>query len=395
MIHLSMRAPICLVLSFASIALCCAQEERAALQLRWIDRAIETTLAVVSNPDIVDHDKEYSIGMASHAVGLIGSVAKAREMLDKPGLEAGSKMREQFLLGLADGLASSDHVDEALEFAEMIENESLQGVALYLTPIRQSQRGDFAKAEKLLDRIPLEHHRDRAIDQICQEYLKVNRLEDARRLSSSLSDPELLATTEKKIEQHSKRPLIRDGGYVEYKVSEFSNRASASELEFLEPYFRAEVALELKDLPRFESESKRAKKLVESIDSNDGSLMILGRLMYRAGKKDDAKELYLMLLRNYSLKTEMLDFNIMLFGSGKPSDAHITADCLTTDQAKPLLERLLKHQSAQLVAAPLFGAVVSQKKPDWAEQMYQSTTDIKLKASLACCCVISLAEWTP
>ncbi len=387
--------PICLVLSFASTALPCIQEERVELQQRWIDRAIETTLAVVSNPDIVDHDKEYSIGMTSLALGQIGSVAKAREMLDKPGLEAGSKMREQFLLGLADGLASSDHVDEALEFAEMIENENLQGTALYLTPIRQSQRGDFADAEKLLDRIPLEHHRDRAIDQICHEYLKVNRLDDARRLCASLSDPELFATTEKKIEQHSEQPLIRDGGYVEYKVSELSKRASAAELEFLEPYFRAEVALELKDMPRFESESKRAKKLVENMDFNDGSLMMLGRLMYQAGKKDDAKELYLMLLRNYSVKTEMLDFNIMLFGSGKPSDAYIIADCLTKDQAKPLLERLLKLQSAQLVAAPLFGAVVSLKNPDWVEQMYQSTTDIKLKASLACCCVISLAESTP
>ena len=387
--------PICLVLSFASTALPCIQEERVELQQRWIDRAIETTLAVVSNPDIVDHEKEYSIGMTSHALGQIGSVAKAREMLDKPGLEVGSNMREQFLLGLADGLASSDHVDEAYVFAEMLENVNLRGTALYLTPIRQSQRGDFADAEKLLDRIPLEHHRDRAIDQICQEYLKVNRPDDARRLCASLSDPELLATTEKKIEQHSKRPLIRDGGYVEYKVSELSKRASASELEFLEPYFRAEVALVLKDLPRFESESKRAKKLVESMDSNDGSLMMLGRLMYQAGKKDDAKELYLMLLRNYSVKTEMLDFNIMLFGSGKPSDAYIIADCLTKDQAKPLLERLLKLQSAQLVAAPLFGAVVSLKNPDWVEQMYQSTTDIKLKASLACCCVISLAESTP
>lgn len=384
-----------LVLSLASTSLCIAQEGRAVLQQRWIDRAIETTLAVVSDPDIVEHDKEYSVCMTSQALGLIGCVGKAREMLSKPVLEAGSKLREQFLLGLADGLASSDHVDEAHEFAEILENENMRGVALYITPIRQSQRGDFADAEKLLDRIPLEHHRDRAIDQICQEYLKVNRLDDARLLCASLSDPELLATIEKKIEQHSKQPLIRDGGYVEYKVSEFSKRASAAELEFLEPYLRAEVALELKDMPRFESESRRAKRLVENMDSNDGSLMMLGRLMYRAGKKDDAKELYLMLLRNYSVKTEMLDFNIMLFGSGKPSDAHITADCLTTDQAKPLLERLLKHQSAQLVAAPLFGAVVSQKNPDWAEQMYQSTTDIKLKASLACCCVISLAELMP
>lgn len=386
---------ICLVLFLASTALCSAQEERAVLQQRWIDRAIETTLAVVSNPDVADYETEYSVGMTSQALGLIGCVGKAREMLDKPGLEAGSKLREQFVLGLADGLAASDHVDEAYVFTEMLENVNLRGTALYLTPIRQSQRGDFADAEKLLDRIPLEHHRDRAIDQICQEYLKVNRLDDARRLCASLSDHELLTATEKKIEQYCKQPWIRDGGYVEYKVSELSKRASADELEFLEPYFRAQVALELQDMPRFESESKRAKRLVEGMESNDGSLMMLGRLMYQAGKKDDAKELYLMLLRNYSVKTEMLDFNIMLFGSGKPSDAHITADCLTTDQAQPLLERLLKHQSAQLVAAPLFGAVVSLKNPEWAEQMYQSTTDPKLKSSLACWCVISLAESTP
>lgn len=390
-----MSFAICLVLSLASTALCCLQEERVELQQRWIDRAIETTLSVVSNPDVEDYEKEYSIGMTSLALGQIGSFAKARGMLDKPGLEVGSKLREQFLLGLADGLASSDHVDEAYVFAEMLENVNLRGTALYLTPIRQSQRGDFADAEKLLDRIPLEHHRDRAIDQICEEYLKVNRLADARRLCSSLSDPELLATTEKKIEQHSKQPLVRDGGYVEYKVSELSKHASASELEFLEPYFRAEVALELKDLPRFESESKRAKKLVESMDSNDGSLLMLARLMYRAGKKDDAKELYLMLFRNYSKADQMFDFNIMLFGSGKPSDAYIIADCLTTEQTKPVLERMLKLKSAKSVAAPLFGAVVSLKNPDWAEQMYQATTDIKLKASLACWCVISLAESTP
>jgi hypothetical protein len=57
-----------------------------------------------------------------------------------------------------------------------------------------------------------------------------------------------------------------------------------------------------------------------------------------------------------------------------------------------VIEGLLKLKSATLVAAPLFGAVVVRKKPSWADEVFENTTDIKVKAALACNCLIELAK---
>ncbi len=388
----SMFLVISLVVGTHLVAPCSQQEESAKLSQRWIDRTVDTMLAVVSDPNLEDHEKNYIVGIASLALGQIGGTDKVLDLLNKPGFEKDSELRDQFLLGLADGLAAGDHVEDAFRFADMIENENLRGMAYYLTPIRQSQRGDFEDAENLLSRIPQQRHRDRAVAQICSEYLKVNRPEDAQRLCIGLADSEQRSMTEKEIEKHSKQPSIRDDGYVEYKLSEAQKYSSAAAMEFLKPYFQAERALELKDNARFQAESIAAWKLVEKMNSNDGCLIMLARLLYRAGKTDDAKELFVMLFRNYAEADKQFDFNMMLFGSGKPADAQIIAECLTRDEAKLVIERMLKYKSNWLVAAPIFGAVVSQKNPGWAEEIYQSTTDLKLKADLASWCVIFLAE---
>jgi hypothetical protein len=172
---------------------------------------------------------------------------------------------------------------------------------------------------------------------------------------------------------------------------------SASELEFLNHYYRAEVALELGDQSLFEQQSQRARRQAEAMSGNDSSLLLLASLMYRAGKKDETKALYGILFRNYSQEREKdepfaFDFNKMLFGSGRKSHAQIVALCMSEEESRTAIESLWKRKSARLVVAPLFGAVVRRSNPAWAEEMYLQEEDVQFKADLACNYLMAVAN---
>ncbi len=129
----------------------------------------------------------------------------------------------------------------------------------------------------------------------------------------------------------------------------------------------------------------------------EGALLLLGRLMYEAGSAVDAKQLYALLLRKYVTEEdpEALDFNKLLFGSGTNSDAKKVADCMPQEEVRELLDDLLKVESAAIVAAPLFGAVVRRRDPSWADKMYDTIANPKVKASVASHCLLVLAEQNP
>ncbi|MCC7337741.1 MAG: hypothetical protein IT422_21845 [Pirellulaceae bacterium] len=376
---------------------CIAEDRDQRIQL-WIVRTVETTAAILVDTTRPDYDKDASAGMACLALGQIGCVNEALELFDRAGFSESSKIRQEGLLWLADGLSSGDHVEVAIDIAGTIENEFLQGSAYSLIAIRQSQRGDFEDAESLLNRIPTQAYRDRAVKQICSEYVTVGRFDDARRLSVGISDEEVLSVVKKEMDRQSKRPSVTDTGYVAFQLAAARSRpfsgASNSELEFLKHYYQAEVASELDDQTLFDRESHSARQLAESMEENDGALLLLARLMYRAGKQEESKALYASLFRKYTVESDELafDFNKMMFGSSRNSDAEIAAACLTEEEAKKALENLLPLKSATMVAAPLFGAVVSRTNPNWAERMYEDIDDLKLRACLASNCLLSLAQ---
>lgn len=374
-----------------------AQQVDQRIQL-WIDRTFETTIAVTTASNKQNIDKEVSLAMAAVALGRVGCAEKALELFDLSGLADSSEDRQKGLLALADGLSTGDFIEEAFEIANLNTNEYLRDTSFSLIVIRQSQRGDFEDAESLVNRIPTQVYRDRAINQICCEYSKIGKFGDANRLSEGIKDPSMLTKLKMQIELEKIRPSVLDAGYVEFKINAAKNRwpasASKSELDFLNHYYRSEVALEKKSPSIFESELNSARLIAEQIEENDGALLLLGRLVYKAGRRDDAKYFYFRLFRNFAEDTDEspFDFNKMMFGADKNSDAGIVADCLLEQEARQVIEDLLKLKCATLVAAPLFGAVVVRKKPSWADEVFDNTTDIKVKAALACNCLIELAK---
>jgi hypothetical protein len=378
---------------------CAAQQRDQRVQL-WMERTVNSTAQLMADTSLKPNDKEYSLLMATLALGRIGCVNETLELVDRSGFEAGSVDRQQFLVGLAEGLSTGDFVDDALKIAGSIENEFMRGSGFMLIAIRQSQRGDFGDAEVLLDQIPTQIYRDRAMDQICIEYLKIGKIDDARRLSSSVKDEDILSKIQKRIESQISRPSITDTDYVDFRINAIRHLPSSSvsepEIDFFRHYYQAEVASELKNQSRLNDELQAAQQLAEGIKKNDGLLLLLGRLMHKAGKKDEAKSMYFGLFRKYAKERVVnlfpLDFNKMQFGTGKNSDAKIVADCMADDEARKTIEDLLKVDCAILVAAPLFGAVVKRSNPSWAEETFKTTTDAKIKVALAVNCLLELAD---
>jgi hypothetical protein len=376
---------------------CVAQQRDERIQL-WIDRTVKTTGQIATASNQPQFGKEYSLAMAALALGRVGCVREALELFDRAGFEDNSEDRQKGLLALADGLSTGDFVGEAIEIADLIKNEYMRGSSFSLIAIRQSQRGDFEDAESLVNRIPNQVYRDRAINQICSEYSKIGKFGDAIRLSQEINDPNVLSKLKMQIERERMRPSILDSGYVTFKIDEARNgllrSATESELEFLNHYYLSQVAFEKDSQLLFESELKAARLIAEQMEGNDAALLLLGRLTHKAGKKDDAKSLFFLLFRNYAEETSEnpFDFNKMMFGAEKDSDARIVADCMTDEESRKTIESLLKLKSATLIAAPLFGAVVGRKNPSWADELYENTADLELKAALACNCLLELAK---
>ena len=378
--------------------------ERDARVEVWIRRTVECAAAAISDANQSAYDKEFCVAIASLALGEAGCVSETLQFFDEAGLEEDSRLRQQGLSSLADGLASGDHVAEALKIAEVIENEYLRGTAYSLVTIRQSQRGDFQDAEALHSQLPTQVSRDRAAKQISSEYAQAGRYDDARRLARDISDADTRIKILKEIDTRGAQPSVKDEGYIDFQLEHARNRpmfsASSSELEFLKHFYKAEVALAVNDQAEFEREARSARQLAETMKEHgdgDGALLLLGRLMYEAGSTEDARQLYALLLRKYATEEDSgaLDFNKLMFGSGTNSDATKVADCMPPEEVRDLLNDLLKVESAAIVAAPLFGAVVRRRDPSWADKMYDTIADPKVKASVASHCLLALAEQNP
>ena len=388
-----------LIVITISMQHCVAQQRDQRVQL-WMERTVNSTEKLIADTSLKQNDKQYSLLMATLALGRIGCVNETLDLFDQSGVEVGSVNRQQCLVGLAEGLSTGDFVDDALKIADSIENEFLRGSGYMLIAIRQSQRGDFGDAEGLLDQIPTQIYRDRAMNQICIEYLKIGKIDDARRLSSSVKDEDILSKIQKRIESQISRPSITDTDYVDFQIDAIRHLPSSSvsepEIDFFRHYYQAEVASELKNQSQLNDELQAAKQLAEGIEKNDGLVLLLGRLMHKAGKKDEAKSMYFGLFRKYAKERVVnlfpLDFNKMQFGTGENSDAKIVADCMADDEARKTIDVLLKVDCAILVAAPIYGAVVKRSNPSWAEETFMTTTDAKIKIALAVDCLLELAD---
>lgn len=89
---------------------CVAQQVDQRIQL-WIDRTVETTIAVATASNKQNFDKEYSLAMAALALGRVGCKEEALEIFDRSGLADSTEDRQKGLLALADGLSTGDFVD--------------------------------------------------------------------------------------------------------------------------------------------------------------------------------------------------------------------------------------------------------------------------------------------
>ena len=396
MLRWSHIVTVCLFMSAIS-PVCVAQNRHPAMQL-WVERTVETTIAVALNDKLSESDKEYILSMATLALGQVGCEKVARDMLERAGLAKGTAEAQRMLLTLGDGLSTGDFVDEALAIAQGLENKYLRETCFSLIAIRQSQRGDFGDAEKLLNSIPAPVARDRAINQICSEYLEVGRFEDASRLSIEIKDQDTLVALTKKIEKRRQRPAVSEPGYVDFQIDTARSSSWSSpselELEFLTHYYQSEAAFELKSKTQFESELRASQLIAERLEKNDGALLRLARLAHKAGLKEEAKSFYLRLFENYMEDDEVnpFDFSKMMFGVGKDAHSEIAVECLQDGELQRSVESLMMLKSAPQIAAPLFGVVVKRKNPSWAKELYENTTDLKQRASMACSCLLEFSK---
>ncbi|MGN6547985.1 MAG: hypothetical protein ACTHK7_23325 [Aureliella sp.] len=193
-----------------------------------------------------------------------------------------------------------------------------------------------------------------------------DKIEDADRKRKAIAE----------LEKAKARPGLTEPGYVEYQIEQAKNGpfggASLDKIAFLEQYHRAEVALEMQKPDQFLSLAHAARDLAKrGID--DGCQLLLGRLFFKAGRKDDAKAEYAALLEKYAEEKDdglaSLDFNKLLFSHGDPSDATIVAQCFPESELTPLVKRLVSNKSSRLVGATILGAVIRQSNPAWAEEI--------------------------
>ena len=393
------RSIFSVLIFFTLVHVSQSQQQDGKLVELWSNRVVETTTRVASNPKTKDYDLDYHLDLAALALGQNGRVEEALKLLDRTGLSKDARKRQSALMSLADGLSTSDFVEAALAESSKIENENLRATSFSLVAIRQSQRGDFDDAVKLLERIPNSKDRDRAIAQICEELGKVNKIEDAQKLCSSIADQNVRTDVSAKIAKRKATPSVLDADYVKTKLNDAKEiafvTASEDELEFLRHFHQAEVAHASKDTQRFDVETQAAQKVALAMTQNDGALLRLAGLMFQAKRLDAAKSLYVKLFENYMARNDdqpaAFDFNQMLFGSGRESDAWIVANCMTDVELKAVIEKLLKRECTVIVAAPIFGWVVQRSNPSWAEDLYRNAS-VKLQAELAVNCLFAFAQ---
>jgi tetratricopeptide (TPR) repeat protein len=380
------------------IRVCKSQQSDGKQVELWSNRVVETVAQVASDPQVLEYDLDYYVGLAALALGQNGRTEEALKLFDQIGLNKDEGKRQVALMSLADGLSTGDFVEAALSEASQIDNEKLRETTLVIVSIRQSQRGDFEDAVKLLARLPNQVSRDRAIAQISEELVMVSRYEEAQKLCSSIADQTTRNDVLAKVAKRKAAPSLLDANYVEAKLNDAKGSSfggSQAELEFLKHFHQAEVAHESKDSQRFEAEARTAQMLALAMTENDGALLRLAGLMFKTKRLDDVKSLYQKLFDKYIAKkddTPTLDFNQMLFGSGRESDAWIVANCMTDLELKTLIEKLLKRDSTLYVAAPIFGLVVQRSNPSWAEDVYRDARSVKLQAELAANCLLAFAR---